>query len=95
MEAHLEAMKATYLLNQDKLVYNERVLQERASESQTTILHQRRKLARQREVLALLKVTSLLGQGGLGCGHPPIPPPPPPLHRKPNYINSIRPQGTF
>jgi hypothetical protein len=85
MEAHLEAMKATYLLNQDKLVYNERVLQERASESQTTILHQRRKLARQREVLALLKVTSLLGQS----------PPPPPLHRKPNYINSIRPQGTF
>jgi len=52
-------MKSTYLLNQDKLVYNERVLQERASESQATILHQRRKLARQREVLALLKVTTL------------------------------------
>ena len=58
LERHLESMKATYLLNKDKLRYNERVLKERLPETQATTVHQKRKLASQRSILAGLKASS-------------------------------------
>ena len=55
LEQHLEAMRATYQLNTEKLEYNYRVLVERDHENQSTISQQRRKIARQRESLLTLK----------------------------------------
>jgi dynein regulatory complex protein 1 len=55
LEQHLEAMRATYQLNTEKLEYNYRVLVERDHENQSTISQQRRKIARQRESLLALK----------------------------------------
>eukprot|EP00227_Mantoniella_beaufortii_P020533 CAMPEP_0197588540 /NCGR_PEP_ID=MMETSP1326-20131121/9790_1 /TAXON_ID=1155430 /ORGANISM="Genus nov. species nov., Strain RCC2288" /LENGTH=456 /DNA_ID=CAMNT_0043153381 /DNA_START=206 /DNA_END=1573 /DNA_ORIENTATION=+ len=55
LEQHLEAMRATYQLNTEKLEYNYRVLVERDHENQSTISQQRRKIARQRESLLSLK----------------------------------------
>ena len=49
-------MKGTYVYNQELLKYNEKVLKERKLETQGTIVHQKRKLAEQRELLARLKV---------------------------------------
>ena len=47
LEQHLEAMRATYQLNTEKLEYNYRVLVERDQENQSTINQQKRKIARQ------------------------------------------------
>ncbi|GAX84384.1 hypothetical protein CEUSTIGMA_g11806.t1 [Chlamydomonas eustigma] len=55
LEQHLEAMRATYQLNTEKLDYNYRVLVERDHENQTTINQQKRKISRQRDVLSSLK----------------------------------------
>mmetsp|Transcript_4676 Transcript_4676/g.15483 ORF Transcript_4676/g.15483 Transcript_4676/m.15483 type:complete len:645 (+) Transcript_4676:346-2280(+) len=55
LEQHLEAMRATYQLNTEKLEYNYRVLVERDHENQSTINQQKRKIARQRDILSNLK----------------------------------------
>ena len=55
LEQHLEAMQATYQLNTEKLEYNYRVLVERDHENQGTIAQQKRKIARQRDLLSGLK----------------------------------------
>ena len=55
LEQHLEAMRATYQLNTEKLDYNYRVLVERDHENQATINQQKRKISRQRDVLSGLK----------------------------------------
>ena len=55
LEQHLEAMRATYQLNTEKLEYNYRVLVERDHENQATINQQKRKISRQRDVLSALK----------------------------------------
>ncbi|CAG9464630.1 unnamed protein product [Pedinophyceae sp. YPF-701] len=54
-EQHLEAMRATYQLNNEKLEYNYRVLVERDHENKNTINKQKRKIARQRDILSTLK----------------------------------------
>ena len=55
LEQHLEATRATYQLNTEKLEYNYRVLVERDQENQSTINQQKRKIARQRDLLSNLK----------------------------------------
>jgi dynein regulatory complex protein 1 len=60
LEEHLESMRATYQLNQEKLGYNYRVLTERDVENQSTINQQKRKIAHQRDVLSMLKVSAHL-----------------------------------
>lgn len=55
LEQHLEAMRATYQLNTEKLEYNYKVLVERDHENQQTISQQKRKMARQRDALSTLK----------------------------------------
>ncbi|MEW5307357.1 MAG: hypothetical protein WDW36_009761 [Sanguina aurantia] len=55
LEQHLEAMRATYQLNTEKLEYNYRVLVERDHENQATINQQKRKISRQRDLLSGLK----------------------------------------
>ena len=55
LEQHLEAMRATYQLNTEKLEYNYRVLVEREQENQSTISAQKRKVAQQRDILSTLK----------------------------------------
>mmetsp|Transcript_25965 Transcript_25965/g.49353 ORF Transcript_25965/g.49353 Transcript_25965/m.49353 type:complete len:664 (-) Transcript_25965:177-2168(-) len=55
LEQHLEAMRATYQLNTEKLEYNYRVLEERDHENQSTISQQKRKIARLRDILSSLK----------------------------------------
>mmetsp|Transcript_22481 Transcript_22481/g.73000 ORF Transcript_22481/g.73000 Transcript_22481/m.73000 type:complete len:675 (+) Transcript_22481:78-2102(+) len=55
LEQHLEAMRATYQLNTEKLEYNYRVLTERNLENTHTINQQRRKIARQRDILSSYK----------------------------------------
>lgn len=55
LEQHLEAMRATYQLNTEKLDYNYRVLVERDHENQSTINQQKRKISKQRDVLSHLK----------------------------------------
>ena len=55
LEQHLEAMRATYQLNTEKLEYNHRVLQERDKENELTQQQQKRKIARHRDVLSNLK----------------------------------------
>lgn len=55
LEQHLEAMRATYQLNTEKLEYNYRVLVERDHENQSTINQQKRKISKQRDVLSNLK----------------------------------------
>merc|ERR1739841_357411 len=55
LQQHLEAMRATYQLNTEKLEYNYRVLVERDQENQSTINQQKRKIARQRDLLSNLK----------------------------------------
>lgn len=59
LEQHLENMRATYQLNQEKLNYNFRVLTERDAENQFTISQQKRKVAHQRDTLSSLKVRGL------------------------------------
>ena len=54
LEQHLEAMRATYQLNTEKLEYNYRVLVEREQENQSTISAQKRKVAQQRDILKAL-----------------------------------------
>ena len=49
-------MRATYQANTEKLVYNCRVLAERAQESTATLSQQKRRLSRQRDVLLTIKV---------------------------------------
>lgn len=56
LKQHLENMKATFVSNAELLKYNERVLKGRKPETQATIIHQKRRMADQREVLAKLKV---------------------------------------
>ena len=65
LEQHLEAMRATYQLNQEKLEYNFRVLTERDAENQATINQQKRKISRQRDVLSVMMV----GVAGSMAGH--------------------------
>jgi dynein regulatry complex protein 1 len=55
LEKHMEMMLATYQLNIEKLDYNYRVLVERDHENSATINQQKRKIARQRDLLANLK----------------------------------------
>lgn len=55
LEQHLEAMRATYQLNTEKLEYNYRVLVERDHENSATIHQQKRKISRQRDILSGLK----------------------------------------
>ncbi|GLC76023.1 DNA replication checkpoint protein Drc1 [Pleodorina starrii] len=55
LEQHLEAMRATYQLNTEKLEYNYRVLKEREKENSSTIESQKKKLSRQRDILSSLK----------------------------------------
>lgn len=55
LEQHMETMLATYQLNIEKLDYNYRVLVERDHENTVTINQQKRKIARQRDLLTNLK----------------------------------------
>ena len=55
LEQHMETMLATYQLNIEKLDYNYRVLVERDHENTATINQQKRKIARQRDLLTGLK----------------------------------------
>eukprot|EP00210_Caulerpa_lentillifera_P000464 g447.t1 len=55
LEQHLETMRATYQLNAEKLEYNYHVLLERDLENSTTINQQKRKIAKQRDLLYTLK----------------------------------------
>ena len=55
LERHMEVMLATYQLNIEKLDYNYRVLVERDHENGVTINQQKRKIARQRDLLTTLK----------------------------------------
>lgn len=55
LERHMEVMLATYQLNIEKLDYNYRVLVERDHENGATINQQKRKIARQRDLLTTLK----------------------------------------
>jgi len=55
LEQHLEAMRATYQLNTEKLEYNYKVLVERDQENKATIDQQKRKIAKQRDALSSLK----------------------------------------
>jgi dynein regulatry complex protein 1 len=55
LQQHLEAMRATYQLNTEKLEYNYRVLVERDHENQSTIGQQRGKIRKRRESLIKLK----------------------------------------
>lgn len=52
LEQQLEAMRATYLLNTEKLEYNYQVLQERDFENSATLQQQKRKLARLKDALS-------------------------------------------
>ncbi|GAQ88914.1 hypothetical protein KFL_004690070 [Klebsormidium nitens] len=58
LEQHLQHMRATYQLNTEKLEYNWRVLLERDTENGSTVAAQKRKLARQRDVLSGLKAAA-------------------------------------
>lgn len=55
LSQHLEAMRATYQLNAEKLEYNYRVLIERDNENRSTINTQKKKIARHRDLLSGLK----------------------------------------
>ncbi|KAK9835134.1 hypothetical protein WJX81_000361 [Elliptochloris bilobata] len=55
LEAEAGIMRATYQVNTEKLVYNCRVLGERAQESAAVLSQQKRRLARQRDVLSGIK----------------------------------------
>ncbi|KAF5832552.1 sperm tail C-terminal domain-containing protein [Dunaliella salina] len=55
----MQAMRATYQLNTEKLEYNYRVLVERDHENQATINQQKRKISRQRDILSSLKTRYL------------------------------------
>ena len=56
LEADYGILRATYQANTEKLVYNCRVLAERAQESAATLSQQKRRLSRQRDVLSSIKV---------------------------------------
>jgi len=56
LEADYGILRATYQANTEKLVYNCRVLAERAQESAATLSQQKRRLSRQRDVLSGIKV---------------------------------------
>ena len=58
LEAEAGIMRATYQVDTEKLVYNCRVLGERAQESAAVLSQQKRRLARQRDVLSGIKVCS-------------------------------------
>ena len=58
LEAEAGIMRATYQVDTEKLVYNCRVLGERAQESAVVLSQQKRRLARQRDVLSGIKVCS-------------------------------------
>lgn len=60
LEAEAGIMRATYQVDTEKLVYNCRVLGERAQESAAVLSQQKRRLARQRDVLSGIKVCSAL-----------------------------------
>lgn len=62
LEQHLENMRFTYQLNQEKLQYNYSVLVERDAENQFTISQQKRKVAHHRDTLSTLKVSRPLHQ---------------------------------
>ncbi|CAM9689132.1 unnamed protein product [Ascophyllum nodosum] len=52
LEQQLEEMRATYLLNTEKLEYNYRVLTERDMENNATLSHQKRKLTKLKDALS-------------------------------------------
>lgn len=56
LELHMEAMRAADQANAERLWYNRRVLVERASDNAATLTQQTRRLTRQRDALAELKV---------------------------------------
>ena len=58
LEADAGIMRATYQVDTEKLVYNCRVLGERAQESAAVLSQQKCRLARQRDVLSGIKVGS-------------------------------------
>lgn len=58
LKADAGIMRATYMVDTEKLVYNCRVLEERAQESAAVLSQQKRRLARQRDVLSGIKVRS-------------------------------------
>ena len=60
LEAEAGIMRATYQVDTEKLVYNCRVLGERAQESAAVLSQQKRRQARQRDVLSGIKVCSAL-----------------------------------
>ena len=62
LEQQLEEMRATYLLNTEKLEYNYRVLTERDMENNATLSHQKRKLTKLKDAL------SGVVQVGVGAG---------------------------
>eukprot|EP01137_Pigoraptor_chileana_P011389 Opistho-2@62167 len=55
LEQQLQAMKATYQLNSEKLEYNFQVLKKRDDENQITITQQKRKITRMTDVLNNLR----------------------------------------
>ena len=55
LSQHLETMRATYQLNAEKLEYNYRVLIERDNENRSTIVTQKKKIARHRSILSSVK----------------------------------------
>eukprot|EP00041_Stephanoeca_diplocostata_P034625 m.1188384 g.1188384 ORF g.1188384 m.1188384 type:complete len:693 (+) comp24553_c0_seq8:188-2266(+) len=55
LEQQLEQMRATYLLNTEKLDYNYQVLKKRSEENAVTISHQKRKITRTQDSIATLR----------------------------------------
>lgn len=63
LEQQLEQMRATYLLNTEKLDYNYQVLKKRSEENAVTISHQKRKITRTQDAITTLRKKEVL----LGC----------------------------
>ena len=56
LELHTDAMRSTDAGNAERLAYNRRVLTERASENAAALTQHARRLSKQRDALAELKV---------------------------------------
>jgi len=59
LELHTDAMRATDAGNAERLAYNRRVLAERSQENAASLTQNARRLTRQRDALAELKVQSM------------------------------------
>ena len=60
LELHTDAMRATDAGNAERLAYNRRILTERSQENAAALTRDARRLTRQRDALAELKVDAVL-----------------------------------